>query len=552
MQADLALRPAGRPASAGRRPGAVVALRTARRAVRSGALWGYIFGLTIASAAWSFASVYKTAAQRARVSALFSSNTGLAAINGPARQIQIVAGYTAWKSLMFLTIVGAVWGLLTGTKLLRGEEDAGRWELLLAGQTTRRGAVRQALAGLAAGAAVLWALTAVITVVAGRLPKIGIPAGAALFFSVAAVAPAVMFLAAGALASQIAGTRRQAAGYAGAALGACYVVRMIADSGMGLGWLRWATPLGWVEELQPLTGPRPLALLPIAALAAFLGGLSVYLAGRRDLGAGILDEQGSASPHTRLLAGPAGLAVRLARPAALGWAAAIGALALLMGFIAKQGGKALTSSASAEHVFARLGAPGGSAAAYLGFAFLTVAWLVAFMAAGQVTAARAEEAEGRLDHLLVRPVSRSSWLAGRVSLAAAILAASGLLAGLLAWAGAASQGTGVALPSMLGAGVSMVAPGLCVLGLGVLTMGVWPRATSVVSYGVLAWSLLIELAGGFFSSSHWLLDTSVFHHMAAAPAVSPNWASAAILVAVGAAAAVLGGLAFTRRDLAGE
>ncbi len=549
MQADLVIR---RPANAGGHPGAVVALRTAHRAVRSGALWGYIFGLTVASAAWSFASAYKTQAQRANLAALFGSNTGLAAVNGPARQIQTVAGYTAWKSLMFLTLVGAVWGLLTGTKLLRGEEDAGRWELLLAGQTTQRGAVRQALAGLGAGAAVLWALTAVITVVAGRLPKIGIPAGAALFFAVAAVAPAVMFLAAGALASQVAGTRRQAAGYAGAALGACYAIRMLADSGTGLGWLRWATPLGWVEELQPLTSPRPLALLPIAAFGGVLSGLSVYLAGRRDLGAGILQDRGSARPHTQMLTGPAGLAVRLMRPATLGWAVAIGALALLMGFIAKQGGKALTSSSSAEHMFARLGAPGGSAAAYLGFTFLTVAWLVAFMAAGQVTAMRAEEAEGRLDHLLVRPVSRLSWLAGRVALAAAALAAGGLLAGLLAWAGAVSQGTGVNLPSMLGAGINAVAPALCVVGIGVLALGVWPRATSVVSYGVLAWSLLIGVAGGVFSSSHWLLDTSVFHHLAAAPAVSPDWASAAALVAVGAAAAVLGGLVFTRRDLASE
>ncbi len=82
--------------------------------------------------------------------------------------------------------------------------------------------------------------------------------------------------------------------------------------------------------------------------------------------------------------------------------------------------------------------------------------------------------------------------------------------------------------------------------------GFWPRATSAVTYGVLAWSLLIELAGGFFTANHWLLDTSVFHHMAAAPAVNPNWASAAILVAVGAVAAVLGGVAFQRRDLAGE
>ena len=278
----------------------------------------------------------------------------------------------------------------------------------------------------------------------------------------------------------------------------------------------------------------------------------MYLAGRRDLGASILPDRSSARPRTRLLGGPAGLAARLARPALLGWAAAIAALGLLMGFIAKQGGKALTSSSSAESVFSRLGAHGSSAAVYLGFTFLTVAWIIAFMAAGQVTAARAEEAEGRLDNLLVRPVSRSSWLAGRVTLATAALLASGLLAGLCTWVGAASQDSGVSLASLLEAGINVVFPALAVLGIGVLAIGVWPRATSVVTYGVLAWSLLIELAGGFFSSNHWLLDTSVFHHTTAAPAVSPDWTSAAVLTAVGAAAALLGGGAFARRDLASE
>lgn len=549
MQADLAVRA---PARTGRNPGAVVAVSTARRVVRTAALWGYVFGVTVASSAWTYTSVYKTAAQRERFAALFSSNAGLAAINGPARQIQTVAGYTVWKSFMFLIIVGSVWGLLTGTKLLRGEEDAGRWELLLAGQTTRRRATGQALAGLGAGAATLWVITAVITVVVGRLPRVSISAGPMVFFSVALVAPAVMFLAAGAFASQLAATRRPAAGYAGAALGACYAIRLVADSDTGLTWLRWVSPLGWVEELQPLASPRPLALLPIAGLTAALGGGAVYLAGRRDAGASILPDRSSARPHTRLLGGPAGLAVRLARPGLLGWAAAIAALALLMGFVAKQGGKALTSTPSAENVFTRLGVHGGSAAAYLGFTFLTVAWLLAFMAAGQVTAARAEEAEDRLDNLLVRPVSRWSWLTGRVGLAAAAVVAGGLLAGLFAWAGAASQGSGVSLASLLEAGINLVFPSLAVLGIGVLALGVWPRATTAITYGVLAWSLLIELAGGFFSSSHWLLDTSVFHHMTAAPVVHPNWTSAAALTAVGAAAALLGGAAFARRDLASE
>ena len=271
-----------------------------------------------------------------------------------------MAGYTAWKSLMFLTLAGAVWGLLTGTKLLRGEEDAGRWELLLAGQTTRRGAVRQALAGLGAGAGRAVGAHRGDHRRGRAASEDRHPGRPGAVLRRRAVAPAAMFLAVGALASQLAGTRRQAAGYAGAVLGVAYAIRMVADSGTGLQWLRWVTPLGWVEELRPLTGPRPLALLPIVALVVVLGGAGGVPGRPRDLGASVLPDRASAPPHTRLLGGPAGLAVRLARPATLGWAAAIGALALLMGFIAKQGGKALTSSPSAGRVFARLGRHGGS------------------------------------------------------------------------------------------------------------------------------------------------------------------------------------------------
>jgi ABC-2 type transport system permease protein len=546
MQAEAVITPAAR------HPAAVTGLRTARRAARSGALWGYIFGITVVSSAWGYASVYKTAAQRARLAALFGTNPGLDAVNGPAYQIQTVAGYTAWKSLMFLMLAGAVWGLLTGTKLLRGEEDAGRWELLLAGRTTRGRAVGQALAGLGAGLATLWALTAVITVVAGQLPRVGIGAGPALFFSVAAVTPAAMFLAVGALASQLAASRRQAAAYAGAVLGAAYALRMVADSGTGLVWLRWLSPLGWVEELRPLTSPHPLALLPAAALVAACGGAAISLAGRRDLGASVFPSHDRARPRVWFLSGPAGLAARLALPSLLGWATAIGAWALLMGFIAKQGGSFLTTSASVEKVISRFGAHGSSASAYLGFTFVIVAWLVAFAAAAQVTSMRREEAEGRADHLLVRAVSRWWWLGGQVIFAAAVLAGCGLLAGLLAWAGAASQDAGIGLVAMLGAGINLVPPALTVLGAGVLTLGIWPRATTAVTYGVLAWSLLIQLAGGFFGSNHWLLDTSVFHHLAAAPAVSPHWPGAAVLAVTGAGATLLGAAAFHRRDVTGE
>lgn len=546
MAAEIAVR---LPPPAERSPGAVVARLTARKSLRSGVLFGYVFGAYLATQALAYASSYKTVAERMRLAKEFGSNTGISALVGPAHDLETVAGFTVWKCLTVLAIVGAVWGLLTGTRLLRGEEDAGRWELLLSGQTTRRRAAAQGLAGLAVGVAALWTVTALITAVVGRSSKVAISAGGACFLAVAVVSGAAMFVAVGALAGQLAATRRQAAEYGGAVLAVSYGLRMVADSGIGLGWLRWATPLGWVEQLQPLTGPDPVALVPIVALVLALGLATIHLAGTRDLGASTLPDRSTAPPHNLLLFGPVGLDIRLARPTLIAWGVAIGAYSLLLGLIAKAAGSAISTSSSLTKVLSRLGATGANA--YLGVAFLIIAVAVAFVAAGQITAARTEEAEGRLEHLLVRPVSRSSWLAGRVAVAAAALLAGGLIAGVFSWFGAASQHTGVSFTSLLGAGLNVVPPAMCVLGVGTFVTGVRPRAASTATYGVLAWSLLVELVGGIVGVNHWVLDTSVFHQMAASPAVSPNWTVGATLLAVGAGAAVAGGVAFGRRDLQG-
>jgi ABC-2 type transport system permease protein len=188
----------------------------------------------------------------------------------------------------------------------------------------------------------------------------------------------------------------------------------------------------------------------------------------------------------------------------------------------------------------------------LGVCFLILAVLVAFVAAGQLTAARSEEADGRLDHLLVRPVARSSWLGGRLLVAAVVLIATGVAGGVFAWFGAASQHAGVGFTTMVEAGVNLVPPAVAILGIGVLSFGIRPRTTSIVVYALLGWSLLVVIIGGIGSTNHWMLDTSVFHQMASAPAVAPHWAANGVMVAIGAASALLGGLAFTRRDLQGE
>ncbi len=100
--------------------------------------------------------------------------------------------------------------------------------------------------------------------------------------------------------------------------------------------------------------------------------------------------------------------------------------------------------------------------------------------------------------------------------------------------------------------MNLVPPAVAILGIGVLAFGLRPRMTSIVVYGLLGWSLLIVIVGGIGAVSHWVLDTSVFHQMASAPAVSPHWEANGIMVAIGVAAATAGEVAFRRRDLQGE
>jgi len=552
VTADLEA-PAGRlaPAAWGATaPRWAVARVTARRAVRSGVVWGYVLGAVIASSALTYSKLYATAAERNRLAATYGPDRAVAALFGPARRLDTVAGFTAFKVSMTLTVLAAIWGLLTSTRLLRGEEEAGRWELLLAGRTTRSGAAAQAFAGLGGGAVALWAVTAALAVVAGRASSVRVTAPAALFLALAMVCPAVVFLALGMLTSQLAATRRQAAACAAIGLGASYGLRLVADAGIGLHGLVWLSPLGWIEELQPLTSPRPWPLLLIFGAAGALASLAVLLAGRRDLGSSALPDRARAKPRLALLANGLELTVRMLAQTAVGWITAVASTGLLLGMVAKSASG--TISGSAAEVLARLGASGGGAKAFLGFSYLVVAVLLACAAAGQLAAARVEETSGRLDNLLVRPVSRTSWLAGRLATTLFLLVACGLLGGLCTWVGAVSQHSGIGLRALLEAGVNVVPPSLCVLGGGALAFGAWPSATSYLAHAIVGWSLLVEVIGGFGPTQRWLLDLSVFHQMAAVPAVTPNWTAAGVMVGIGVAGAAGGVLAFARRDLRGE
>lgn len=522
----------------------VIARHVFGGAVRFAIVWGVVFGLFVISTVKAYAIAYPTAAERVKAAATLQS---FSVILGQPVHAETLAGFTSWRVTVVIALIGAIWALLTSTAMLRGDEDNGRWELLLAGPVTKMRAAAEAMLAFGGALGVMFGLTAVVTLAAGGLPGANFTVAESLLFAVALVSGAAMFLGIGALASQLSATRGQAAMISAGVLGGAFLIRMIADGSKGLGWLRWASPFGWIEEIHPLRDPQLIALVPIVALTAGCVIAALSIAGTRDLGSSVLRE-GETSGRGEWLLGPATLALRLVRGTALAWIVGIAGFSFFAGYVARSAASLLSDSAAFAQVLGRLGLRQASEA-YLGFTFLQLAVVLAIVAASQMASIRDEEGSARLDNLIVRPTTRTEWLVGRVAIALGVIVVAALAAGAATWAGAESQHVGVSLSTLAEAGLNAAVPAVFVVGAGVLALGLRPRAVSAVSYGIVAYSFLINLIGSLIKGQDWIRDSSLFSHMKLAPAAKPDWGEALVVIALGVAAMIVGGVLFGRRDI---
>ncbi|HYA09931.1 MAG TPA: hypothetical protein VEG24_10065, partial [Gaiellaceae bacterium] len=283
------------PTPSGLRPARVLARRAFLDARIRTIAFAYVFALYAFVQPFGYRHAYPTLAGRLAFAHSFADNTGLRLLYGQPHDVQTVSGYTAWRVGGTLAIAAAIYGLLAAVRALRTEEDAGRAELVLAGVVGRRTANLSAMAAIAAGILILWLAEFAGFVVAG----LATASSAYLALATASVVPVCVGV--GAVASQLAPTSRVALALGSSLLALLFLLRVVADTSSGVGWLRWATPLGWAEELRPFTGARPLVLLLPAAASMLLLVAATRIAAGRDIGTGVLPARDSAEPRLRLL-----------------------------------------------------------------------------------------------------------------------------------------------------------------------------------------------------------------------------------------------------------
>ncbi|WP_373310730.1 hypothetical protein, partial [Streptomyces umbrinus] len=123
--------------------------------------------------------------------------------------------------------------VVRGSDEPRGEEDAGRWDVLIAGRVPITTVVARHIAVLVAAS-----LLAGAAAFAG-LAAAGATAGGAAVHSAGLALCGVFFAAVGAMTAQVFATRASANGAAVAVLGSSMLLRMVGDGVAALGWLRW-------------------------------------------------------------------------------------------------------------------------------------------------------------------------------------------------------------------------------------------------------------------------------------------------------------------------
>jgi ABC-2 type transport system permease protein len=518
-----------------------LARQTARDARTRTVSFALLFLLGSGVQGAAYRDAYPTLADRLQLARSFGENRAVRLLYGVPHDLLTVGGYMSWRLGAFAIFAG-LWGMLAGVRALRAEEDAGRHELVLSGAVGRGTLFASALAGIAAGAAIVW-LALLGGILIGRA---GV--GPSVFLSIALVSPLPVFVGVGALAGQVAPTRRMATGMAGAALAVALLLRMVADTSSA-GWLRWATPLGWAEELRPFGGARPVVLvLPGLATAALLV-VSARIEQRRDIGRGLLASHDSAPPRLALLSSPTTLALRTRLGMLLAWLIGLGVFAAIMGVVSDSVVSGL--SQSVQDLLAKLGTAATTPAGYLGLIFQYLLLALCLFACFELAAMREDEADQRLETLFALPVSRERWFAERLGLVVVAALALALAAGVLAWAGAVSQGADVAFGRLLEAGANCLPVVVLFLGLGGLALALAPRAGTTLAYSLVGVAFLWETIGGLVDAPGWARDLSPFHHVGLVPAESFQAGGAVAMASIGALAGLVGAWRFGRRDLSG-
>jgi ABC-2 type transport system permease protein len=503
-------------------------------------VWIASIVLTVLVTVWSVKGLYPNQ-QKLDAAATASENNAAAIIfNGPPQGLDTVGGQVAFQTGTFgLILVGLMCIFMLG-QLTRGEEEAGRAELLRSLPIGRHSPAAAAMITVAAMSLVTGALVTL------ALVTLGLPAMGSLLFGVSFTLFGLFMAAVTLAAAQVSDNTRVVYGLGGLVLGAAFLLRAVGD--IGDGTLSWFSPIGWVQKTKPFAGDVWWPFLVIIAATALLAWLAATLSRRRDLGGGLVAPRAGRAQAAPSLGSPLGLATRLQRGSFVGWSAGIVVLAVAYGSVTGSIDQFVKDNKSLTDIIAAQG-HGTLVQQYIAMTFRILALVTAAFAIQSAMRIRSEETSMRAEPVLATPTSRERWSLSHLVIAFGGTVVVMLLVGLaFGVSDLAVTGDGNAIGQSIVAGLAF-APAVWVLvGITIVLIGLAPRA-SVFSWGALAVCFVIGMFGELIGLAPWMQRISPFQSVPHYPAGDLRLLPLAVLTLIAAALAAVGIGGLRRRDV---
>ncbi|GAA6527694.1 polyketide antibiotic transporter [Intrasporangium sp. DVR] len=474
------------------------------------------------------------------------SNPAVVALYGPVSDPSSIDSLATFKTVLLGAVFVVLLVYVVVRRHTRTEEEEGRLELLGGGVVGRRAPLTAAV--LLATAAVL--VTTLLVTVASV--QVGLDETGSIALGVAWATAGLTWVGVTAVAAQLAGTARGAAGFALGTLAVAYMVRVVGDGaadGSLASRLSWLSPLGWVVKVEAYGANRLwVGVLGVLAYIALVL-LAYVLLERRDLGSGIF--AGRAGPARGGLRSTGALARRLATGTVAGWVVGVAVLASVMGSVAPNV-ETFLSGSQIRDLLTRLGGSAGTLidtffATELGFASVAVSALGIAL----VLRLRSEETAGRAESVLATRTSRIGWAVSHLVVAvgatALVLAVMGVVLGLVRGGQVGDVPGQVA--SLGGAALARLPAVWVCLGVALAFVGLAPRWTGF-AWGVLLTFFALGEFGELLQLPEWLVNLSPFAHLPRLPGADLEWLPLVALVAVATALVGAGLYGFRNRDIA--
>jgi ABC-2 type transport system permease protein len=537
-----AVSPATFDPQTGAAPGRAVTRLAIRQIRRSGLIVATLaVGMTALVAA-TFQQVITDPAAARSLEAL-TGNPAIRTLFGEPGALDTTGGYTVWRVGTAVGVLLAVWAILATTRITRGEEDAGRWDVLLAGRVPLRTVVVRHLG------AVMLVPAATGCAISGALLLAGTPAPGALVHGAGTALLGLFAVAVAALAAQIFPARASATGTAVAVLGVGLLARMIGDGLTELSWLRWLSPFGLLALSSPYRQNHLAPLLVLFAATTAITAAAVAATGRRDVRGGLVAAASGRRARLGLLGSVETFAIRRVLRPLTGWAAGIGAYYLLIGLTAVSVTDFLADNPALADQAGRAGFQLGAVAGFTATLFAILAMPAGGFVAVRLAAFVTAETDRRLTLLAAQPISRTRLLAAEIAATTGAATILVTVAGSATWAGIAATHGDLPLTAALHGAWNTLPIVLLSLGAAVFATGWAPRRVGVIGALPATGGFLLLVIAESIAAPAWVHDISPFAHLAPVPLTAVDWTASTAMLSLAVALTIAGAVGYRRRDL---